>query len=1006
MYGLTPGCNCLHQDLTALLRFSSGRPDAFEGAACHRTSKLRGACAGAFAGISLLALLLVVQGIRGSDDDTLAEEEVLTLPSNASLDSCTLTYPDGVSELMREAYVRTFFNVTCLATNSTGDPCDLHLAEEYTHHMFSALRFDRLVMEFLAFVAIFSLAQIGGIPRPTDWNGMFFWLAWMATMLAQYVVILCALILQVFSFLAVRARLSQCLIRVDGTALLDFYAMCTFAVQPELLIKATMLFVYSFLLSLGMLVFDGSRQWPWRIKKCSFFHAALPVVFLMRLRQRAESRKDASNSALASVSSALDSYLDWTISAIGAGVGNFLRWGANSPPEIAPRPQLLPAPSRGESSSPAQMQMSGGDGTRATSATTSAVKPGGDSASGMFERAVQTTVQKVSSRFPLAVQCFEKPPISKAEFVEDANGPIMPSLKRFKVHAPFALCHYHLARTIVLGAIFSIWAALGSPAATPGVMSAWVLALLLVVLPRSILDVVDQNGCRPLHILSLILFCSTLSASAILPLSALFMLVVQLAYFLVRRVLAHVSLNDDGNARVWIDLPNQLAGRCKFADNLAGPTHTCLSWLHSTSKFSHVDGVLGRSQGEGLTFTSTSYATLAGGLSCFWVLLALAPLASHGAWARSRSLSLSQGVAVFANDTALALGDVDGLTGEWSWVWGSLMVWMWLGAAIALCCCSCGACFGHLCLESWDASFKAAKEYAKSKTRRQFINFNLGIIGSCADGINTCWALNAQGWYVRTAGACALFALIICIFTAYQTDEAKELIATTYANSLAALSGLQLDLGGILPSLDELVEVLSDPIGALSSVVQRIANLSSYAEFDPAYFAEGVQALEAINLVLSFIKLLATYGRKIFALYDSARSIRKTYAGDEAASEGDDGTVQVYETITDLDAIGILNLLNKDTIKEKPHHGAYVSFAQLAKRKELDFVECELVDGDLRGLVALATHPNMAFRKLHLQGNMSVTPQAWKKMRQKVKMKCPLVTVYDDHDDHGVYVRV
>eukprot|EP00964_Phaeocystis_antarctica_P034655 scaffold19744_cov27-Phaeocystis_antarctica.AAC.1 len=39
--------------------------------------------------------------------------------------------------------------------------------------------------------------------------------------------------------------------------------MCTFAVQPELVIKATMLFVYSFLLSLGMLVFDGSREWPW-----------------------------------------------------------------------------------------------------------------------------------------------------------------------------------------------------------------------------------------------------------------------------------------------------------------------------------------------------------------------------------------------------------------------------------------------------------------------------------------------------------------------------------------------------------------------------------------------------------------------------------------------------------------------------------------------------------------------------------------------------------------------
>eukprot|EP00964_Phaeocystis_antarctica_P094911 scaffold61536_cov31-Phaeocystis_antarctica.AAC.1 len=154
-------------------------------------------CFGMFVGI---IFILVVLGWSGPDDpiedDALAESGNLSLPTNAS-DNCTLTYdPDDVSELMREAYVRTFFNVTCLATNGTGDPCDLHIAEEYTYRMFSALRFDRLVAEFLALVAIFSLAQIGGIPRPTDWNGMFFWLGWMATMLAQYVVILCALILQ------------------------------------------------------------------------------------------------------------------------------------------------------------------------------------------------------------------------------------------------------------------------------------------------------------------------------------------------------------------------------------------------------------------------------------------------------------------------------------------------------------------------------------------------------------------------------------------------------------------------------------------------------------------------------------------------------------------------------------------------------------------------------------------------------------------------------------------
>jgi hypothetical protein len=109
-----------------------------------RATLCAGVCAGMFIGI--IFILVVQLGLSGSDGDTALEESGnLTLPSNAS-DNCTLTYdPDDVSELVREAYVRTFFNVTCLATNGTGDPCDLHIAEEYTHRMFSALRLDRLV---------------------------------------------------------------------------------------------------------------------------------------------------------------------------------------------------------------------------------------------------------------------------------------------------------------------------------------------------------------------------------------------------------------------------------------------------------------------------------------------------------------------------------------------------------------------------------------------------------------------------------------------------------------------------------------------------------------------------------------------------------------------------------------------------------------------------------------------------------------------------------------------
>ena len=337
-------------------------------------------CFGVFVGI---VFILVVQGWSGSNgDDAPAEDEApVSLPSNAS-DNCTLTYdPDDISELMREAYVRNFFNLTCIATNGTGDPCDVHLAEEYTYRMFSALRFDRLVVEFLAVVAVFSLAQIGGIPRPTDWNGLFFWLAWMATMLAQYVVVLCALILQVFSFLGVRARLSPCLIQVDGTTLLDFYAMCTFAVQPELIVKAVVLFVYAFLLSLGMLVFDGSRRWhwPWHVLLYSASHECDLVT--LTLTQTA----------------------------------------------TEPEP-------------------------------------------GIAHKIWSRMKNKFTVRFPRAARFLQSPPISKAEFMNDATGPTMPKDKRFKVSVPLALWFYHLARSIVLGASFSMWAALGSPAAAPGVV--------------------------------------------------------------------------------------------------------------------------------------------------------------------------------------------------------------------------------------------------------------------------------------------------------------------------------------------------------------------------------------------------------------------------------------------------------------------------------------------------------------------------------------------------------
>ena len=541
----------------------------------------------------------------------------------------------------------------------------------------------------------------------------------------------------------------------------------------------------------------------------------------------------------------------------------------------------------------------------------------------------------------------------------------MPTRKRFKANLSLALCHYHMARTIVLGAFFSVWVTFGGLAATPGVATAWVLALLVGALTAMLpwakvtegLAKGDGSYFMVLFYPTIAFFFPLLFASAILPLSTLFMIVVQLAYSLARLILAHIGSSADGNAQVWVGLPKMFTnwGCCSWINNLAGPARTCLSWLKSTSIFSHLDGVLGRPQGEALAFTSTSYAMLAGGLSCFWVLLALAPLISHIAWARA--LTSYEGAAAVSNETAaVAVQDLGRLSGEWNWVWGSIMMWLWLGAAIVKVPSSCRLglkktkrdIISQYGSEEWDKTIRTPTLFLKT----DFLRY---------------WA--------RALFPSFYFVLLLFIFTASQTADAKQRIAITYANSFEAIGTLGLD--GIFPSLDELVNVLGDPATALSNVVQRIANLSSYAEFDPAYFAEGVQALKSINLVLGFVKLLATYGRKLFALMDAAKQLLKTYTGYEAASEGDDGTVQVYETMTDLEAIAILVLLNKVAF-ENAKSFAKVEVALL--EEALNFDGCRLDDGDIAGLIALVTHPEMTLQNLTLQKNDLITAQAWEQM--------------------------
>ena len=118
-------------------------------------------------------------------------------------------------------------------------------------------------MDFFSFCALFAFALLGGIPRATCWSGLLFWLAWMATQAAQFTTCTISILFELASYLGVRQRFGPCLVTVNGWPLLDLYAMATFAVQPPILIKFAMAFAYSYLFTLGLLVFDGSRRWPW-----------------------------------------------------------------------------------------------------------------------------------------------------------------------------------------------------------------------------------------------------------------------------------------------------------------------------------------------------------------------------------------------------------------------------------------------------------------------------------------------------------------------------------------------------------------------------------------------------------------------------------------------------------------------------------------------------------------------------------------------------------------------
>jgi hypothetical protein len=133
--------------------------------------------------------------------------------------------------------------------------------------LFDSLRLDNLVSLWISDIVLFSLAQLGGIPRPHekegahDWVGMLFWASWMFTQLSQYLVILLSLAMTFVAYLGVRERLAPCLVRVDGVVLFDEFAQVSLVAQPAVLGKLLLLVTYG-VSARGPTAFGASGKHP------------------------------------------------------------------------------------------------------------------------------------------------------------------------------------------------------------------------------------------------------------------------------------------------------------------------------------------------------------------------------------------------------------------------------------------------------------------------------------------------------------------------------------------------------------------------------------------------------------------------------------------------------------------------------------------------------------------------------------------------------------------------
>ena len=170
--------------------------------------------------------------------------------------------------------------------------------------------------------------------------------------------------------------------------------------------------------------------------------------------------------------------------------------------------------------------------------------------------------------------------------------------------------------------------------------------------------------------------------------------------------------------------------------------------------------------------------------------------------------------------------------------------------------------------------------------------------------------------------ACFCVAIVLAPCVCFSSWIAAELLvdptvsffdatSTAYTHLLGSILSLRLDWSNVLPFFEHLLqhlweglsdaferfwEIVNDLPAALEEVLESLGDVVRFVNFDPAYFLKKGSTLDAVNIVLGTLKLVATYSSKVFAVVDTLLGCSRAHSGTKGAKDAaDEVSLQVHE---------------------------------------------------------------------------------------------------------------